>query len=615
MNGDQISQRKGELAKKAAELPFAPGVYIISDRGGKIIYIGKSKALKNRVSQYFGEGAGHSAKTAKMVSAAWDFDYIVCSSEMEALTLENRLIKLHAPRYNIRLKDDKSYPYIKVTDEPYPKILLTRTRAADKARYYGPYSGTSQVYSVIRTLERIFGLAHCKKNFPEDCGRTRPCLYFRMGQCMAPCTGKISAEEYRAPFAMIHQILKGSFSQVRAMLTEQMQKAAEEEQYEQAAVIRDRIASLEVLWQKQKVEGAPDADVDVISIYTGDKCSSINAMYLRGGCVEDSASFLFSADEIIDAETLPSFLVGLYSGRCDVGKHVYINVELSESDVSLCEEYLGERRGGRVHISTPKRGNALALCNMAYENAKQKARDYIKNAERDNRALIKLASMLGLEVVPDRIEAFDISNYGNDNITGGMITLENGKFQKKKYRIFNIENTKTQDDYGAMRQVLSRRLLHVGADGDGIAEPPDLILVDGGKTHVAAVLEVMAECGVSIPVFGMVKDEHHKTRALCTDTELISIAREQSVFMLIYRIQEEVHRFSISKMKRAKSKSMRTSALTQIEGVGEKKAAALLSHFKTLSRLMEADEDEIARVSGFSKALAKRTYSFLHPEQ
>ena len=612
-NFDEDVSPKKRLAEKALQLPFSPGVYIIKDKNGKIIYIGKSKALRNRVSQYFGDSTGHNAKTEKMVRAAWDFDYIVCDSEMEALTLENQLIKLHSPHYNIRLKDDKSYPYIKVTSEDYPKIIMTRTRAGDKAKYYGPYSGTSHVFSVIRTLQHVFRLAHCNKNFPDDFGKGRPCLYYQMGQCMAPCTGQVSSEEYRAAFPLIHQILKGSFTEVKHKLTQEMLQASEHMQYEQAALIRDRIASLEVLWQKQKVAVSPDVDADVIALYSCDKCSSVSILYIRSGCIYDSRSILFSADEILNAEAFPSFLVSLYAHKSDIGKQIYLNVELSEDDRRLCEEYLCKQSEGRVRVIIPKRGDALALCNMAYENARQKAADYIKNAERDNQILIKLASMLRLEVIPDRIEAYDISNFGNDNITGGMITIENGKFQKSKYRIFNISEHSAQDDYGAMREVLSRRLAHLGAESDAISSAPDLILLDGGKNHVATVCQVMNERGIHIPVFGMVKDEHHKTRALCTAQDEISIAREQSVFMFIYRIQEEVHRFSITKMQRAKSKSVKTSSLTKIEGIGEKKAAELMRHFKTLTLLMEASAEDISKVRGFSEELAERTYRFLHP--
>ncbi|MBO4265362.1 MAG: excinuclease ABC subunit UvrC [Clostridia bacterium] len=610
-----MNDRRGYLLSKANELPYSPGVYIIRDKNEKIIYIGKSKALKNRVCQYFGEGNGHNIKTAKMVSNAYDFDYIVCATEMEALTLENQLIKLHTPKYNILLKDDKTYPYIRLSlNEDYPSLSVCRHRKNDRAKYYGPYSGTSRINSVIRTLQKVFLLAHCNHSFPRDIGKVRPCLYYRMGQCMGPCTGGVTSEQYKKSFSVVDKILRGSFSDVEKELEAQMLSASENLQFEEAAVIRDRISALKVLWEKQKVEVSPKLDADVISLYQNDKCSAISLLKVRCGCIYDSRNYIFSSDEIIDEDTFPSFVINIYSSGDDIGKNILSNVPMSDGDKILLGDYFCEKFGTKITVSVPQRGDGRALCDMAYENARQKAGDYIKNAEKDNAVLIKLASMLRLEVLPENIEAYDISNFGNDNITGGMITVTNGKFNKSKYRIFNIDSEYGQDDYGAMRKTLSRRLSHISRVSDGISELPDLWLIDGGKNHVAVAKEVLAEYGCDIPVFGMVKDDFHKTRALCTENEEISIAREQSVFMLIYRIQEEVHRFSVSKMSRAKSKSISTSALTEIEGVGKAKAATLLKHFKTLQRLKEAEVCDIEKVAGFSKALAQKTYDFLHSE-
>ena len=593
-----------ELRQRANELPMSPGVYLMKDKNDKIIYVGKSKVLKNRVSQYFKESGPKDLKTQKMVSNVDHFDYMLTHTEIEALSLENRLIKLHKPKYNILLKDDKNYPYIKVTtDEEYPRIQFVRKRSSDRAKYFGPYSGASTAYSIIRTAQRSFGIPRCSKVFPRDIGKTRPCLYYQLGQCQGVCTGKVEKERYRESIKDLIAFLGGSFGEVKASLTEKMNYASENLLFEMAAGYRDAIKELDTLWQKQKVVGAPDAEYDIISLYSDDLSSCLAIFYVRDGCVIDSEKFVFGADVIISDEAVVDFLCDLYTKREYIAKNVLIGFEINESASDFLEEFLNESSDHRVYIRFPERGDLRSLCNMVYENARVFAGQYKADTERDNKTLIKLASMLSLEVVPEHIEAYDISNFGNDNITGGMISVRNGRFCRKEYRTYKIRgNYGAQDDYASMRETVERRLSHTESSY------PDLILLDGGKGHVSTIKQLLYELDIDIPVFGMVKDSFHKTRALTTEDEELSIAREQSVFQLVYKIQEEVHRFTVNAMSGAKSRSLTHSSLEKIEGIGPTKAKTLLSHFKTISAIKEASIEELAEVKNISLKNAQSIY-------
>lgn len=603
-------QRLQRLREKANALPYSPGVYIMRDGGGRVIYVGKSKVLKNRVSQYFHEHAAHAPKTARMAASVADFEYILCDSEMEALTLENSLIKLHTPKYNIRLKDDKSYPYIRVTlNEPYPTVSMVRKRSADGAKYFGPYSSGQAVAKILVTIRKSFGIAACKKSFPRDIGKTRPCIYAQIGQCCAPCTGKVSSEQYKEIFRDVTAMLRGSFEDVRRSLTEKMEAAAENLEFEAAAVYRDRIESLSKLWQKQKVVAAPDAEQDVIGIYRDDTCACIAVFYVRGGCLIDSEHFSFGADQIMEDEDLPAFLTEFYTMRGFIPRELLLGFDPGEEALEALQTFLSQKAERRIHVRIPVRGDARKLCEMASENAAQNAKLYRTGSERDTKTLAKLASMLGLEVLPERIEAYDISNLGAEHITAGMIVCENGKFIKKDYRTFSVRSvTGAPDDYASMREALGRRLAHLTdpAESGFGAVSPDLILLDGGVGHVSVVRGLLSEMGLDIPVFGMVKDEFHKTRALTDGDHEINIAREQSVFVYIYKIQEEVHRFTVSRMMGAKNKTVKTSSLEAIDGIGAAKARALLAHFKTLSAVKAAAKEDLCAVPGISPALADK---------
>lgn len=610
--------RLTRLREKANQLPFSPGVYLMHDAAGKIIYVGKSKVLKNRVSQYFHEHADHSVKTARMVSNVADFEYILCDSEMEALTLENSLIKLHTPKYNIRLKDDKNYPYIRISmNEPYPRISMVRKRQNDGARYFGPYSSAQAVAKILMTIRKSFRIASCKKEFPRDIGKGRPCLYSQIGQCCAPCTGQVSPEDYRDIFRDIMAMLRGSFEEVKSDLQKKMEDAAEALEFEAAALYRDRIESLSKLWQKQKVVASPDTEQDVVGIYRGDTCSSISVFYVRAGCLVDSESFPFGAEQILEEESITAFLSEFYTMREFIPREVLLGFSLSQEEISALSAFLSEKAGRRVNVRIPERGDGRKLCEMACENAEQNAKQYRFETEKDNQTLVKLASMLGLEVIPERIEAYDISNLASEHITAGMIVCENGKFQKKDYRTFSIrETTGAPDDYASMKEALRRRCAYfLEPTGSGFGEtPPDLILLDGGKGHVSTVKVLFEELGVDIPVFGMVKDDFHKTRALTDGEGEINIAREQSVFVYIYKIQEEVHRYTVSRMMGAKNKTMRTSSLEKIDGIGPAKAKALLAHFRSLSALREADKAALMEVSGISEPIADKIIAYFNQE-
>lgn len=591
------------LREKASLLPLSPGVYIMRGDGGKVIYVGKSKKLKNRVSQYFHETDFKSVKTDMMTSLVRDFEYIVCDTETEALTLENSLIKLYKPRYNIKLKDDKSYPYISVNmHDEYPRFTVTRKREDPRALYFGPYSGTTVVYGIINAMQKTFGLPACNRRFPRDKGKVTHCIYRQIG-CLAPCDENVTSKQYRESFSEAVDFLSGNYKKITDELTEKMLYASENEMYEAAAVCRDRIRAIEKLREKQKVVASPEVERDVISAYAGDAVSAVCVFYIRGGKLTDSEIFYFSGGEILDSSALCSFICELYVRREYIPKEITVGGELSESDKELCESWLSEKTNRKVNLTIPLRGEKKKLCDMAKENAEQKCKEYLLSSQKTDKTLARLASLAGLETLPERIEAFDISNIGDEHITAGMVVFENGKPKKSDYRIFRMKTVSTRDDYASMREAVSRRCAHLSDDG---AVAPDLFLIDGGAAHVSAAKQAMRETGYDIPTLGMVKDDKHRTRALVgEDGDEIQILSEQQVYSLIYKIQEEVHRFTISKMMGGKRKAEKTSVLENVSGVGTAKAKALLAVFGGLSAIKQADISELCRVKGITESIAK----------
>ncbi len=600
------------LRDKANSLPLLPGVYIMKNSDGAVLYVGKSKKLKNRVVSYF-VNTGHNLKTTKLVKRIEDFDYIVCKTEIEALALENVLIKRHSPKYNIKLKDAKSYPYIKVTAEEYPRLLVTRERKSDRSKYYGPYQSASGAYTALETVKRIFMLATCKRKFPEDIKKGRPCIYRDMGRCIAPCTGKVSSEEYRAQVKCAEWVLDGNIKETKAMLTAEMSEASENMNFERAAAIRDTIYALDKLAEKQKVVADERVNRDCFALYTSETEGALAVLSVRSGALVNKNEFILSLSELTGPEDAISLIVDYYDTTGNVPREVMLDFPISEEDISLLSEYLSLDTKYKVSVKIPERGDGRALCDMARVNAKEAARQARLGAEREDRDVARLSELLGLREMPKRIEAYDVSNIGDENIVTSMVVWREGKLAKADYRSFKIRTTGGADDYGSMKEALTRRLSHVGDTSPSLGEMPDLILIDGGVGQLNAVKGVLEETGLDIPVFGMVKDDYHKTRAIVDGEREISIAHEMNVYAFVYKLQEEAHRFARKISSGGKIKSMTHSTLEKIPGIGEKKAKALLSAHR-LGEIKTMTVDELSCVSGISKKDAENIYLYYHKE-
>ena len=601
MNAEVKNPRLSALREKALTLPLSPGVYLMKNGEGKVIYVGKSRKLKNRVTSYFTK-QHPSPKTARMVSLVRDFDYILCDGEMEALTLENTLIKAHSPRYNIKLKDAKSYPYIKITAEPYPRVIVTRTRTQDGGRYYGPYRSSAAAHEALETVNRILALPTCRRSFPRDIGRDRPCLYRQMGRCVAPCAGGIDEGEYRALIRSAARILEGNTKETKAELEKSMLRAAEREAFELAAHYRDGIAALDRLGDRQKVVSDESVSRDVFALYENELSGVLAVLCIRSGKLISKNEFLFSANELTETEDLSALLHAYYREIADFPREILTDFPLDREESEALSEAFSRLAGFRVQLRMPKRGELRELCDMALSNAKQRAEDYRSESERKDKTLYLLSSILGLEVVPERIEAYDVSNLGREHITASMVVFSDGKPKKSDYRTFRIKTTEGIDDYGAMREVISRRLSHIGDGSPSLGERPDLILLDGGAGHVGTVKPLLLEMGYGdIPLFGMVKDDFHKTRAMTDGERELGIALEQAVYVLIYRIQEEAHRVAVSHTMGAKRKTLSRSSLEAIPGIGPAKARTLLRGLGSLRRLSEATRDELTSLRGIGE--------------
>ncbi len=595
------------LREKANSLPQSAGVYIMKNADGNIIYVGKSKKLKNRVTSYF-TGNRHTPKTAKMVSLVRDFDYIVCKTEIEALTLENVLIKKHSPKYNIKLKDAKSYPYIKITADEFPRLFVTRERKSDKAKYFGPYQGSANAHSALEAVMRIFSLPTCKRKFPNDIGRERPCIYKEMGRCVAPCTGKVTAEEYRALVKCAGWVLDGNVKETKEMLVREMESAAESFEFERAAVLRDEIFSLEKLSEKQKVVADLKVNRDVFAIYATETEGALSVLSIRSGALVNKSEFILSPGAVAGEDVI-SLIADYYDSTGNIPREVMLDFPLGEEDAELLSEYLSLNTKYRVQIKFPERGDGRALCDMAARNAMESARQTRLEGEREDKNIKRLAELLALPELPRRIEAYDISNIGNENITASMVVWADGKLKKSDYRMFTIKTTGGQDDYASMREALARRLAHIGDGTSSLGDMPDLILLDGGDAHVNVGKSVLSAMELEIPLFGMVKDDFHKTRAL-TDGECeISIALEMNVYTFIYNLQEEAHRFAVKNSSKAKLKTITHSSLEKIDGIGPAKAKALLS-VMTLSEIRQAEREQLSKIKGISAADADRIVEY-----
>ncbi len=596
------------LRDKANSLPITPGVYIMKDSSGNVIYVGKSKKLKNRVTTYF-TGNNHTPKTAKMVSLVDDFDYIVCKTEIEALTLENVLIKKHMPKYNIRLKDSKSYPYIKVTNEEYPRLFVTRERRSDRARYFGPYQGASSAYGALEAVMKVFALPNCKRSFPRDIGKERPCIYRDMGRCIAPCAGNVSPEEYRDRVRSAERVLDGNTATARDALRLDMERASEMLEFERAAAIRDQLIALERLSEKQKVVADVRVSRDVFALCVSEGVGVMSLLSVREGALVNKSVFMLSAADPLTPDEAVSLIADHYDGGGGIPREIMLAFEASDEDIDLLAEYMSLLAGRRVTVKIPERGDGKALCDMAVKNAEEAARQYRLEGEREDKNIRRLTELLSLAEPPKRIEAYDISNIGNENIVASMVVWADGRLKKSDYRLFTIKTTDGADDYGSMREALSRRLSHIGDGSGSLGEMPDLILVDGGNAHVGVARAVLDSMSLEIAVFGMVKDDFHKTRALTDGKNEISIAKEFDMYAFIYNLQEETHRFAVKSSGRGKIKTMTHSTLERIDGIGPAKARALL-HAMPMAKIRMATADELSAIKGISSADAERIAAY-----
>ena len=588
---------KDELRQKANDLPLAPGVYLMMDKTGKVIYVGKAKKLKNRVSQYFQDSASHNIKTRNMVSQVDHFDTIFVSSEFEALVLENSLIKRHMPHYNILLKDDKGYPFIRLSKEAYPRFSLVNRPAADSARYFGPFGGRYETRQALDAVLSALRLPTCSRKFPRDIGAERPCLNFHMGRCDGFCRTEMTQEEYQRRIQQAAQLLEGKSKQLLRDMTAEMEAEAEELRFEQAAAIRDRIQAISALSKKQTVIAGLCADTDIWGIYKGSGKSCYAILHMENGNLAGRETELFTAPiEETEEEMLSALTAQYYLPRAILPHEILLPFDTGE-----CEnltEVLSKRAGRKVWVHVPQRGEKADLRAMAQRNAQEEAERATSNAERVAHTLEVLGKMLDLSAPPGRMESFDISNTGKSDIVASMVVYNGTRPLKNAYRRFRIKDLQGHpDDYASMQEVLRRRLQRA-ADGDEKFLPlPDVFLIDGGETHARAALEVAESFGVTVPIFGMVKDDRHRTRALITpEGREIGIVGNPAVFSLIGQIQEETHRFAITFHHESHTKSTLKSALDGIPGVGEKRKAELRKHFGTIKAIREADVEQLTAV-------------------
>ena len=582
-----------ELKDKALSLPYAPGVYIMRNRDDKVIYVGKAKKLKNRVSQYFQDTASHSPKTRIMVSHIHHFDVIVAASEFEALVLECSLIKRYLPKYNILLKDDKGYPYLRLNmKDIYPTITMVSRIADDGAEYFGPYGSRGVTHDLMEAIRLTLKLPGCKKQFPRDIGKDRPCLNYHMNQCAGWCQEKVSCTEYRQAMEQARQLLLGNYKQVASQIREQMLTAAENLDFEVAAALRDRLSAVETLGQKQLVTAGTLADTDVVGYAQTEAKACFAVLHFSGGNLLDKEYEVLPLPDD-PAEAVSSLLKQYYLSRGLAPKHVLLPFEIEDGE--LFAQLLEQQLGRRPKLRVPQRGDNMRLVELANKNAFEEAQRLTSRDEKVSGTLALLGKMLAMEP-PGRMESFDISNISGTDIVASMVVFRDGRPHKSDYKRFKIEGLGNQDDYASMHQVLKRRFTHYKAGDKGFDEAPDLLLIDGGVTHARVAVQALEELGLDLPVFGMVKDDRHRTRALVTpEGEEIRIDNNQAIFSLIGNIQEETHRFAITYHRQLRSKRLRYSELDGIPGIGPKRKEQLLKQFRSLAAIGQATLPELER--------------------
>lgn len=616
-----------DIQEELKKLPNCPGVYIMHDEADNIIYVGKAINLHNRVRSYFRKNIGRGPQIDKMVSLISRFEYIVTDSELEALVLENNLIKEYSPKYNTMLKDDKTYPYIKVTlGEAYPRVLFSRQMKKDKSRYFGPYTSAAAVKDTIDLINKLYQLRTCNKNLPKECGNSRACLNYHIKQCLAPCQGNISQEEYQGQVKKALDFLNGSYQDTLKELSAKMQEASENLEFEEAIRYRDLYNSVRQIASRQKITDSDGEDKDIIALAVDDKDAVVQVFFIRGGKLIGREHFYMThVSGTPRAQILLDFVKQFYAGTPYIPRELMLQEEIE--DVEIIEQWLSGRRGGRVYVKVPKIGSKEKLVELAAKNAMlvlTQDKERIRREEgRTIGAVKEIASLLGLSDVA-RMEAYDISNISGFANVGSMIVYEKGKPKRSDYRKFRIKTVSGPDDYACMKEVLTRRFLHgleeqkeldhkeLEKEFGSFTRFPDLLLMDGGKGQVNIALQVLDELHLNIPVCGMVKDDNHNTRGLYYNNEEIAIDRNSEGFKLITRIQDEAHRFAIEYHRSLRSKAQVKSVLDEIPGVGPSRRKALMRRFKSIDEVKNADVETLAAVDEIPENVARGIYDFFH---
>ena len=610
------------IEEELKKLPGKPGVYIMHGEKDEIIYVGKAVSLKNRVRQYFQSSRNKGAKIEQMVTHITRFEYIVTDSELEALVLECNLIKEHRPKYNTMLKDDKTYPFIKVTvNEPYPRVLFSRTMKKDKAKYFGPYTSSTAVKDVIELVRKIYMVRSCNRSLPRDCGKDRPCLYYHMKQCMAPCQGNVSEEAYKQNIGQVLHFLNGNFQETIDQLTEKMMAASEEMRFEDAAGYRDLINSIRRIGERQKITTYGEEDRDIIAVAMDEsedlreQDAVVQVFFMRGGrLIGRDHFFLRVARGDTKAQVLSSFLKQFYAGTPFIPAEIMMQTEIEDGEI--IEDWLTARRKQRVHIRVPKKGTKEKLVELAKENAwmvLSKDRERIKREEgRTIGAVKEIEDWLGLKDIV-RMEAYDISNISGFESVGSMVVYEKGKPKRSDYRKFKIKWVQGPNDYASMEEVLTRRFTHESkGEYDSFSILPDLILMDGGRGQVNIARKVLGELGIDIPVCGMVKDDNHRTRGVYFNNIEIPIDTSGEGFHLVTRIQDEAHRFAIEYHRSLRSKEQVHSVLDDIPGIGETRRKALMRRFRSVENIRDASVEELSQTESMNVQSAEAVYQFFH---
>jgi excinuclease ABC subunit C len=608
-----------DFSEELKKLPDKPGVYIMHNSSDEIIYVGKAVNLKNRVRQYFQNSKNKTAKTTALVSHIAYFEYIVTDSEMEALLLECNLIKEHRPKYNVMLKDDKTYPYIKVTvNEDYPRIFITRKYVKDKSRYFGPITDVTAAKETVELINKLFPIRKCRKSLPKEIGKERPCLNYHIGQCAAPCDNLISKEEYNKIVDEVLAVLEGKYDYIIKYLEELMYDASEKMDFEKAASYRDRIAGVKKIMEKQKITNSGAGDSDVIAFSRAMDEALVQVFFIRGGKLSGREHFLINAPDYIDRSgIMTQFVKQFYSGTAYIPKELILEEELVPEEEGAILELLESMRGSKVTITVPKKGEKHKMVELAAGNAAitfERIGERIKKEQRQTTgALQEIKEILGLDEIPYRIESYDISNTQGFESVGSMVVFENGKSKNSDYRKFRIKTVIGANDFASMEEVITRRLSHYAKEKNengSFARLPDLIMVDGGKTQIAAALNAMDNVGIYVPVCGMVKDDRHRTRGLLYNDEEKEIKPNSEGFKLITRIQDEVHRFAIEYHRKLRSERQVHSVLDDIEGIGPKRRKALMKRFGDIEAIKNAEVDELLEAEGMTIKAAESVYAF-----